>query len=228
MSGGFIGQKNKGSGNFRGDCFVSEQCIISRGHLDIKDLATFARGLNVNVIRPWRGTTVTIEGDVTLGGVATKGDILVFDGTTLVPVGAGADGEVLTVDSASPAGVAWLPGGGGGGGSGVSKYSITSQPVVIDTTSWVQVGTFSWDTSVHATPAYLEYGITRVDIDGSIRIMDGATQLAVATVTAAGFTTSRVAFGSSPAGDTLLSIQVQKEAGAGTDPQLESSAISFV
>lgn len=46
----------------------------------------------------------------------TKGDLFVYNGSSLTRVGVGSDDEVLTADSAEAAGVKWAAGGGGGGG----------------------------------------------------------------------------------------------------------------
>lgn len=45
----------------------------------------------------------------------TKGDLFVYDGSSLIRVGVGADNEVLTAASAEAAGVKWAAGGGSGG-----------------------------------------------------------------------------------------------------------------
>lgn len=49
-------------------------------------------------------------------GLLEKGSILVGTGTQNVPLAAGADGDVLTVDSLQPSGLGYAPAGGGGGG----------------------------------------------------------------------------------------------------------------
>ena len=41
-------------------------------------------------------------------GLMAKGDILVFDGTTLRRLPVGTDGQVLTADSTAPLGVKWV------------------------------------------------------------------------------------------------------------------------
>lgn len=41
------------------------------------------------------------------GWATTKGDLLVYDGSAYIRLPAGLDGQVLTADSASPAGVKW-------------------------------------------------------------------------------------------------------------------------
>jgi hypothetical protein len=50
----------------------------------------------------------------TLPAATTKGDIAVYNGTSWVRVGTGANDTVLTADSAQSAGVKWAAGGGGG------------------------------------------------------------------------------------------------------------------
>ena len=47
----------------------------------------------------------------------SKGGIWTFDGTDLVALGVGSDGQVLTADSTQPEGVKWAAGGSGGGGT---------------------------------------------------------------------------------------------------------------
>jgi hypothetical protein len=58
----------------------------------------------------------------------TKGDLYVYNGTTLVRLAVGANDTVLTADSAVATGVKWAAGGGGGGGGtipGSIEYLIT-------------------------------------------------------------------------------------------------------
>lgn len=89
----------------------------------------------------WAASSVALNDvtDVTITG-ATKGDILVYNGTAWVDLSVGTNDQVLTADSAQATGVKWAAAAGGGGGlvhlatyspSAVSSLDITS---VIDTT----------------------------------------------------------------------------------------------
>jgi len=44
----------------------------------------------------------------------TKGDLMVHDGSKVIRVGVGTNGQVLTADSAEDSGLKWAAGGGGG------------------------------------------------------------------------------------------------------------------
>lgn len=95
-------------------------------------------------------TTQTAAMDA-LSPTTTKGDLLVDNGTNVVRVGVGTDGQVLKADSGSSAGVAWAneTGGGGGGAPTDAEYlvatsngSLSAERVTTDT------ATVTWD---HAT-----------------------------------------------------------------------------
>lgn len=55
----------------------------------------------------------------------TKGDLYVYNGTTLVRLPVGTDGHVLKADSGESAGVGWAAEIGGGGGAAFSGASLT-------------------------------------------------------------------------------------------------------
>lgn len=86
---------------------------------------------DVTITTPTTGQVVKYNGSVWVNdtddtgsgslptGVA-KGDLAVFDGTSWVRVGTGANDTVLTADSAQTAGVKWAAGAGGGGKSYVT------------------------------------------------------------------------------------------------------------
>lgn len=63
------------------------------------------------------GTTLVPIAAESLVPLTTKGDILAHDNTNTVRIPVGADGLVLTADSAEAAGVKWAAAGGGGTGN---------------------------------------------------------------------------------------------------------------
>jgi len=59
----------------------------------------------------------------------TQGNIYIANGTTLIPIGVGADTEVLTADSGEATGVRWAAAGGGGGTSIIDADADTKVDV---------------------------------------------------------------------------------------------------
>lgn len=66
----------------------------------------------------------------------TKGDLFVFDGTEIVPLAAGVDGQVLTADSSTASGLKYAAPGGGGGSQEV--FVQATQPTPLGEALWVQ------------------------------------------------------------------------------------------
>jgi len=92
----------------------------------VVELATAAEaiaGTDPNlVLTPFTGASAYVARNL----VTAKGQVLVASGpSTVVALGIGIDGQVLTANSAAPYGVAWAAGGGGGGG-GITSISFTA------------------------------------------------------------------------------------------------------
>ena len=81
---------------------------------DLTDPTLFRYDYDLNVWVP----TVVVGGASPL---TTKGDVYGYD-TADARVSVGADGQVLTADSAQALGVKWAPSGGGGGGGAVPAW----------------------------------------------------------------------------------------------------------
>lgn len=94
---------------------TSGQVGISRGGTGAATSATARSSLGLAI-----GTDVQAH-DALLDDIAaitpTKGDLLVTDGTDLLALGVGTNGQVLTADSAETSGVKWADAAGGGSGS---------------------------------------------------------------------------------------------------------------
>lgn len=71
------------------------------------------------------GNMDLVEAAPTFDGLApttTKGDLIVFNGSTNVREAIGADGTVLTADSTQSSGMKWAAASGGGGGYGIPPF----------------------------------------------------------------------------------------------------------
>jgi hypothetical protein len=82
--------------------------------------------------------------DLTL---SAKGDLLAETGDGFINVPIGPNGQVLTADSAMPAGIKWAPAPGGGGGG--SNLFPGADPTLLDSSAAIIIGTNTPDVSAH-------------------------------------------------------------------------------
>ena len=93
------------------------------------------------------GRIPSVEGGIQPTLLTTKGDIIVATGNaTLVRQGVGADGTVLTANSAQADGVEWAT-PSAASGPAFSARSATQQNVTANTTTKVTFGTEDFDTA---------------------------------------------------------------------------------
>lgn len=78
---------------------------------------------------------------------ATKGRLLVADGTTWQPLTVGSDGQVLEADSAQPTGVKWGTPASGSGFRGARAYHNTTQSISTGTPTAVALNSELYDTN---------------------------------------------------------------------------------
>jgi hypothetical protein len=87
---------------------------------DLTDVDTTTDAPTTGQVLKWDGSNWVPDDDDTGSGSlpsgTTKGDLAVYNGTSWVRIGAGANDTVLTADSAQTEGIKWAAGGGGGGG----------------------------------------------------------------------------------------------------------------
>jgi hypothetical protein len=145
-----------------------------------------------------------------LGIGTTKGDLLVYNGTTWVRRAVGTDGQVLTADSTQSDGVKWAAGGGGGSGIthaylgyntvGASTESMTTDKVYAKKITVASAGILT------SIGAYCDNDPAAVD--------DSVTDLSAAIYTDASGTPDNLIFVIS---NTALSSFLDDTPGAGGD-----------
>lgn len=109
---------------------TGDQTITLTGDVTGSGTGSFSTTLaTVAIAKGGTGQTTQTAAMDALSPTTTKGDILVDDGTNVVRVGVGTDGQILTADSAAASGVSWgTPAGGGdvtGPGSSVDDRIAT-------------------------------------------------------------------------------------------------------
>ena len=117
-----------------------------------------------------------------------KGTIKVSDGTTLIDLGVGANGQVLMADSTKPTGVKWgtVASGGGGGEPTVDSavYTYTANKSVETLTETIgantRVSTYAYNQAGAVETITTEYmGVTRTEtytyVNGQVSSMTSTT-----------------------------------------------------
>lgn len=67
------------------------------------------------------GAVINIVGATVL---TTKGDLITFDGTNIIRLAVGADGQVLKANSGETSGLEWATDATGGGSDSLARYMI--------------------------------------------------------------------------------------------------------
>lgn len=113
------------------------------------------------------GNDTRITGALQKSTATTKGDLFAATASaTIARLGVGSDGQVLTADAASAAGVKWAAAGGGGGGGSIVNTTTTASTtipspgatVVVHTTAQLAAWTKGQNTLV-TDGTYLIHGI---------------------------------------------------------------------
>ena len=115
------------------------QVLIAGNDAGSQDIVGVNNLQTAKVDNPLLGGSLTIGGagqDLRIQGATLKGSILAGNGTSTVGLPVGANGLVLTTNSATTTGLEWAVGGGGGGvasvsaGNNISVSGTATNPIV--------------------------------------------------------------------------------------------------
>jgi hypothetical protein len=148
---------------------AAEAGLATSGHAhsvdDLSDVDTTTDAPTTGQVLKWDGSNWVPDDDDTGSGSlpsgTTAGDLAVYNGTSWVRIGAGANDTVLTADSAQTEGVKWAAGGGGG----APDYAY-------DKTDSADAADIQWDGTVSA-------GMTTVTVSGSETLTEKTGVLSV-------------------------------------------------
>lgn len=128
--------------------------------------------------------------DIKLLGATTKGSIVVGDGVLTQSLPVGANGLVLTANSAAALGVEWAVGGGGGGvssvsaGTNISVSGTATNPIVniqSPLTSTLDIGGQTISSTLTAGNINFDNGITKTNITSAMTRLQDSTNVAINT-----------------------------------------------
>jgi hypothetical protein len=160
--------------------------------------------------------------------IASKGEILAFDGVNLVSLGAGVDTQVLIADPTTATGLRWGAGGGGGGSTRTS-FNLTNVYTEISDLDWKKASSFQW---FQIRFALYSSGVLLLRVEDPcmirLRNIDLGVDLCTFTVAPAGVGSYSVPITnpSLPVADADLELQVMRTPGV-VIPVLHSAVLEF-
>jgi hypothetical protein len=145
---------------------AAEAGLATSGHAhsadDLSDVDTTTATPTIGQVLKWDGSNWVPDDDNTGSGSlpsgTTAGDLAVYNGTSWVRIGAGANDTVLTADSAQTEGVKWAAGGGSGLWDDVASGSNAGSPAASDEFSDGSWGGTTVDPASPTTTVTERYG----------------------------------------------------------------------
>ncbi len=184
------------------------------------------------------GNSVTLAYDtptstwIALGGccniLTSCGDLLTHNGTELVRLPVGTDGQVLTVDTSGSPCIKWANGGGGGGGGTTINISLLTLEAAPVSTSFEPVGYATWLLPDYGsyTSGLVMFSATISNRDLNVRLRDttNSVTLGSATIAASGVHTFSVI---NPLTSAAMELQISQSAAGGIAPHIRGASIKY-
>jgi hypothetical protein len=182
------------------------------------------------------GNSVTLAYDtpsstwIALGGccniLTSCGDLLTHDGTSLVRLPVGLDGQVLTVDTSGSPCIKWA--NGGTPTNGMINFALLTLEARPISTTYLPVGYMTWllpDFAAY-TLGIVMLSATIANRDLNVRLYDttNSVNLGAATITTSGVHTFAVV---NPLTSAAVELQISQSAPGGISPYIRGVSVKF-